>query len=527
MGVNLNPALRVRHVARYAPDATALVYEGTRIPYRRFWAGIERTAALLAAGGLRRGDRIAYLGLNSPTLLEAYFAAAHLGAVFVPVNSRLAAAELRHLLRDAGAHTLVVEEGHRPLVEEVLDGVAARRLLLVDTDPAVPVPSQVPYRWELLSTAAKEAGEPREPVHRTEGDLAVLMYTSGSTALPKGVMLTHGNLWWNTVNVDALLDTRRGDTTLAVAPMFHIGGLNAFTLGTLLGGGTVVVRRRFDPARCLDDLRVHRPASLFAVPAMYAALLRTPGFGQADLSCLRAAVVAGAPVPPPLIHEYARHGVLLQQAWGLTETAPFATHLPAAATLAKAGSAGIPMPYTEIRLIDPHDGGVITEPDTRGEVCVRGPNVTPGYWNDPEATRAALGADGWFRTGDVGELDHDGHLTIVDRAKDVIISGGENVYSAEVERALDGFPGIAEVAVVGAPCPRWGERVVAVVVLDQDSREPVLQAVREYAGRRLARYKLPSELSVIAAVPRNGSGKVDRPALRRWIAERAAAVPAR
>lgn len=520
MGADLSPAARIRHAARYSAASTALIYEDAPVSYGEFYDRVLATATGLARSGLRRGDRVAYLGLNSATLLEAFFAAACLGAVFVPVNSRLAAPEAAHVLRDSGAHTLLAEEGHRALVEAVAPEIPVRRLLLVDTDPAAPATGEPAPCWDRLSTVARRDGAGTvEPLALTEDDIAVLMYTSGSTGLPKGVVLTHGNLWWNTVNVDALLDTRRGDTTLAVAPMFHIGGLNAFTLGTLIRGGTAVVRRGFEPGQCLEDLLRHRRAGLFAVPAMYSALARTPGFAEADLSFLRAAVVAGAPVPAELIHSYADHGVLLQQAWGLTETSPFATYLPSAATREKAGSAGIPMPFTEIRLIDPRSGHLVDEPLTRGEICVRGPNVTPGYWNDPAATREALREGGWLHTGDIGQLDGDGYLYVVDHAKDMIITGGENVYPAEVERALTGCPGIADIAVVGTPHPRWGETVVAVVV-PEGGAAPGLQEVRDHAEQQLARYKLPSALLLTDALPRNGSGKTDKPALRRWAAER-------
>ncbi|WP_107419964.1 acyl-CoA synthetase, partial [Streptomyces carpinensis] len=474
-------------------------------------------AAGLAARGLRRGDRIAYLGLNSAPLFQTLLAAAHLGAIFVPLNHRLATDEVRHILADSGAHTVVVEEGHRALVESILTEVPARHHVLVDTDPACPAAAAVTAVWTPLSELVGYAGPDLNPVALHEDHLAALMYTSGTTGRPKGVMLTHGNLWWNAVNVDSVVDTRPGDTNLAVAPLFHIGGLNALTLRTLLRGGTVVIRRTFDPAQCLEDLVRHRVAGIFAVPAMFAALARTPGFAEADLGGLRAVIVAGAPVPPQLIRDYAaRHGVFLQQAWGLTETAPFATYLPPALTLEKAGSAGVPMPYTEVCLCAPGSGVKIDEPEVRGEICVRGPNVTPGYWNNPAATREAFDDAGWFHTGDIGYRDKDGFYYVVDRLKEMIISGGENVYPAEVERVLAELPGVTEVAVVGVPDPKWGETVLAVLTCRQGA-ELTLEQVRDFAGRHLARYKLPTKVLIIDELPRNASGKLAKAQLRDWI----------
>jgi fatty-acyl-CoA synthase len=343
------------------------------------------------------------------------------------------------------------------------------------------------------------------------------MFTSGTTGTPKGVVLTHGNAWWNAVNVELRLDTRRGDVTYAAAPLFHIGALNSFVLRTLIRGGTVVVRRAFDPRTCLEDLVAHRVNSMFAVPQMFAALARVPGVFEADLSRLRAIVVAGAPVPPSLIELYAEHGILLQQAWGLTETAPFATHLPAERTLDKTGSAGIPMPYTDVRVVGAGTNEPL-RPGEAGEICVRGPNVTPGYWNNPQATAAAFDDEGWFHSGDIGYVDKDGYLFIVDRLKDMIISGGENVYPAEVERALASMPGVVDVAVVGVVDEEWGEAVAAVVSAAPDAAI-TLDGVREYAARHLARYKLPRRLTLVPAMPRNASGKLDKAVIRRLAAE--------
>jgi acyl-CoA synthetase (AMP-forming)/AMP-acid ligase II len=476
--VDISPAAAVYRRSRYAADTTALVYEGTEISAAEVARTVRDMATGLAQGGLRRGDRVAYLGYNSAVLLQALLAGAHLGAVFVPVNFRLVADEVRHILMDCGAHTLIVEESHRAMVESIRTEVPARLHVLVDTDAACPCATEPAPLWTPLSELRGWARPELEPVALHGEDLAVLMYTSGTTGRPKGVMLTHGNLWWNAVNVDSVLDTRPYDTTLAVAPLFHIGGLNALTLRTLVRGGTVVVRRAFDPAQCVEDLVRYRVSGLFAVPAMFAALARTPGFAEADLSGLRSAIVAGAPVPHQLIRDYAEHGILLQQAWGLTETSPFATYLPADLTLGKAGSCGAPMPYTEVCLLAPGSGAMISEPGTHGELCVRGPNVTPGYWNNPAATREAFDEAGWFHTGDIGYRDEDGFYYVVDRIKDMIISGGENVYPAEVERVLVEYPGVVEVAVIGIPDPEWGETVLGSCANSPGGTSPTTSSPR-------------------------------------------------
>jgi fatty-acyl-CoA synthase len=492
--VDINAAAAVHRNALYQPDALVVRYAGGNLTCAQLDDRAARLASVFAEGGVAAGDRVAYLGLNSPAFLTTMLAAFRLGAIFVPVNSRLAGPELRSVLQRSGASILVCEEGHRAAVKAVREQTALKRLLLVDDDPEAPTTSLA---------------------HRRFDDPAVLMFTSGTTGRPKGVILTHGNIWWNCVNVDSRLDTRRGDVTHAAAPIFHIGALNSFVMRTLLRGGTVVLRRAFEPRAFLDDLVAYRVNSFFAAPAMLTAVARVPGVFEADLSHVRTIVVAGAPVPPFLIQQYAEHGLWLQQAWGLTETAPFATHLPVERTLDKLGSAGIPMPHTEIRVVDPATNEPVS-PGTRGEVVVRGPNVTPGYWEDPEVTRAAFDEEGWFHSGDIGYLDEDGYLFIVDRLKDMIISGGENVYPAEVERALADMPGLADVAIIGTPDRTWGETVVAVVSLAEGAAV-TLADVREYAAARLARYKLPRQMRIVATVPRNASGKLDKPAIRQMI----------
>jgi fatty-acyl-CoA synthase len=515
--VDVNPATAVSRQAALQPDSVVICYPGGDLTYAELDGRAARLAAVLAAGGTREGERVAYLGLNSPAFLITLLAAHRLGALFVPLNFRLAAAELQRLFQLSGATAVVAEEGHREIVDGVRSATTLRRFLLVDDDPEVPAAVEEAAGWEPWSTALADATPVPDVVPRTFDDPAMLMFTSGTTGEPKGVVLTHGNVWWNSVNVDSRLDTRRGDVTYIAAPLFHIGALNSFGLRTLARGGTLVVRRGFDPACMLEDLSKHGVNSMFAVPMMLAAVRRVPGVFDRDFSSLRAVVVAGAPVPPSLIEDFAAHGVWLEQAWGLTETAPFATHLPREWTTTKLGSAGVPMPHTEVRVVEPGTSEPVGA-GVAGELLVRGPNVTPGYWENPVATAAAFDAEGWFHSGDIGYLDDDSCLFIVDRLKDMITTGGENVYPAEVERALADMPEVLDVAVVGAPDPQWGETVVAVVSVAPGATI-TLEDVREHAAERLARYKLPRRLKVVESIPRNPSGKLVKPVIRAWVSE--------
>ncbi|MFD5259190.1 AMP-binding protein [Streptomyces bobili] len=515
LAVDLNPAAAVARNARYHGDDVVLDYPGGDLTYRELDDKAARLAAALADGGTGNGDRVAYLGLNSTAFFVTMLAAFRIGALFVPINFRLADPELAQVLSVSGARVIVGEEGHRAAVDRVRDRTTLDRFLLVDDDPEAP--STAPNGWQPWAALIRRAAPVATTVARHTDDPAILMFTSGTTGTPKGVVLTHGNVWWNSVNVELHLDTRRGDVTYAAAPLFHIGALNSFALRTLTRGGTVAVRRTFDPRQCADDLVRLRINSMFGVPQMFTALARVADFFEHDLSHLRAVVVAGAPVPPSLLQQYADHGLLLQQAWGLTETAPFATHLPVERALDKTGSAGIPMPYTQVRVVD-----VLTrEPvaaGVHGEIVVRGPNVAAGYWNDPHATASAYDSEGWFHSGDIGHLDADGYLYVIDRLKDMIISGGENVYPAEVEHALATMPGVLDVAVVGVPDPQWGETVAAVISTAPDTTI-TLEDVRDHAARHLARYKLPRRLTIVETVPRNGSGKLDKPAVRKAAAQ--------
>ena len=307
-------------------------------------------------------------------------------------------------------------------------------------------------------------------------------------------------------------DVLASDVTLAAAPLFHIGGLNVLTLVTLQKGGLVLLHRNFDAAVALAEVQRHRVTTMFGVPTMFQLMAQHPNFADTDLSSLRILICGGAPCPESLLKIWEARGVPIQQGYGLTETAPMVSFLPPEYALSKLGSSGRPPLFTEVQLVKV-DGKRISEPQVKGEILTRGPNVMRGYWRNPDATAEAIDPDGWFHTGDVGWMDPDGFLTISDRVKDMIISGGENIYPAEVENVIKEYPGIAEVAVIGLPDPKWGETVCAVVTLNTgESLE--LDQLRTFAETRLARYELPRRLEIVPALPRNATGKILKAQLR-------------
>lgn len=489
--------------AKRSPNRRAITFEGTTITYGELQARIDRTATVLREGGVRSGDRVGYLGVNHPAFIETMFATARLGAIFVPLNFRLTGPELVFIIEDAGCHTMVADSQHQEVLDSVRGDVNVRRWLGVEA---------APHGWDD-QLALRDAADPVADVEPVDSDaVAVIMYTSGTTGLPKGAMLTHGNFWWNNANASCTLDMLESDVTLVFAPLFHIGGLNVTTLQTMLRGGEVVLHRNFDPNLALEDIPKYGVSTIFGVPAMFLFISQMPGFADADLMSVRMLICGGAPVPEPLLKAYAGRGIPINQGYGLTETAPMVTFLTSEFGMEKIGSAGTTPLLCEVKLVD-DDGNTVTEADAKGEVCVSGPNVMKGYWNRPEATAEAIDAEGWFHTGDVGYLDADGFLFIADRVKDMVISGGENVYPAEVESVLYEHPAIGEVAVIGLDDERWGEAVTAVVVL-KDGEDLSLEALREFATEKLARYKLPTRLHTIEEIPRNASGKVLKRELR-------------
>ncbi|MFC9595212.1 long-chain fatty acid--CoA ligase [Streptomyces sp. NPDC056944] len=494
-GIGSWPARRDRR----SPRRTALLHEGRAVDYAELHDRCTRLAHVLRGAGVARGDRVAYLGPNHPAYLETLFAAGLLGAVFVPLNTRLAVPELLHQLTDSGSGVLVHAGQPAERVSELVAGASVATVLAVRGGPGA--------SYEEALAAA-----PSEPVDEEVGheDVCLIMYTSGTTGRSKGAVLTHGNIVWNSLNVLVDTDLAADEVTLVAAPLFHTAALNMSCLPTLLKGGTVLLESSFDPDRTLRLIERHRVTGMFGVPTMYDAMAAAPGWADADLTGLRTLLCGGAPVPGRTARAYLDRGLAFVQGYGMTETAPGALVLGRADSLSRAGSAGVPHFFTDVRVLLP--SGEEAAPGEKGEVVVAGPNVTPGYWNLPEATAAAF-RDGGFRSGDVATVDEDGYVRLVDRLKDMIISGGENIYPAEVEDALLGHPDVAEAAAIGVPDARWGEVGRAVVVLRAGAVVTEAELIAHLEGR-LARYKIPRSVVLAPELPRNAAGKLLKAPLR-------------
>ncbi|MFB7883241.1 long-chain fatty acid--CoA ligase [Microbacterium sp. NPDC056057] len=484
------------------PDKTAVVFGDHELTYRELADAADRVAAVLWHRGIRRGDAVAYIGENSPQFLEVMFGAAQLGAVFVPVNTRLAAPEVQHLLVDSGARAVVLDP---EFLERAMPGVEAGRVAhVIVTGDGLP---EHPGLARL--TAAAPGGHTVADVDLE--DPAAIVYTSGTTGRPKGAVLTHGNLTWVALNCIVDYDVVSTDVSLMISPLFHVASLGMGALPVLLKGATLVLEKGFEPGRALALIQERGITMLSGVPTTYQLMADHAAWASSDLSTLRKLTCGGSAVPTRILNTYEERGLSFSQGYGMTETSPGATSLPPTMTREKQGSVGLPHFFTDVRITDEH--GDVVPRGTVGEIEVAGPNVFLGYHGLPEATAAAFSPDGWFRSGDLGYLDADGYLYISDRLKDMIISGGENIYPAEVENLIADIEGISGVAVVGVPDERWGEVPWAVVTL-REGAEVDTEIVRAHLDGLLARYKLPKNVVVVEDLPRTASGKVRKADLR-------------
>jgi fatty-acyl-CoA synthase len=492
--INLSSFIRLH--ARRTPDKTAIVFGDSRIDYRTFESRIARTAGWLAQRGIGVGDVVAVLMKNSPAFIELAFAASHIGAVFLPINYRLAADEVAYIAGHAGAKLLIADD-------EL--AAATRDAVLVDAAA------------RLDSTVLAGDAAPAEAVPRQPGDLFRLMYTSGTTARPKGVIHSYDNFYWKSSDQIILFGLSPDTRLLIVGPLYHVGAFDLPGMAVLWLGGTIVLHREFDPAAVLQAIETERIDGVWLAPVMTSAVLAQAAKAPRDVSSLRWVIGGGDRTPEARIHAFAAQfpNARYVDAYGLTETCSGDTFMDAGFEIAKIGSAGRPTAHVEIRIAD--EQGNPLPPGESGEICLRGPKVTRGYWRDPERTAAAFFGD-WFRTGDVGHLDADGFLFLTDRKKDMIVSGGENIASSEVERVLYELPQIAEAAVIGVADDRWGERPVAVVVM-ADGAVLNADAILAHCRAKLAGFKVPKAVVLRDRLPRNPSGKVLKRVLREELAE--------
>jgi fatty-acyl-CoA synthase len=490
----IDPSSFIAFHARQAPERCALKYRGEEISYAAFHSRIQTVGGWLASRGIGPDDVVAVLMKNSAAFLDIAFAASHVGAIFLPINFRLASDEIAYIVENSGARLLIADEEFRA------SAAGPAPIVLVDVTA------------QSNATRLGPGAKPAEAHRRRASDLMRLMYTSGTTDRPKGVMLTYGNIHWKSVDHVLALGLSHDTRLLVAGPLYHVGALDLPGIAVLWQGGMLSILRDFDAAQCLAAIEADRLDGAWLAPVMTTSILTLPDRGRYDVSSLRWAIGGGEKTPEARIRAFSQYFTNARyiDAYGLTETCGGDTFMEPGLEITKIGSTGRAVPHVEIEIRD--DMGHRVVPGENGEICLRGPKVTRGYWKDPEKTTAAFFGD-WFRSGDVGYLDEDGFLYLTDRKKDMIISGGENIASSEVERVIYELPQVREVAVIGMPDQRWGERPIAVVVL-ADSAALELPDLTEHCRQRLASFKVPKQLIIRDSLPRNPSGKVLKRVLR-------------
>ncbi|MGA3324781.1 MAG: fatty acid--CoA ligase [Terriglobia bacterium] len=521
----LTPVRLKRHAAQVFGRKVGVVCGEDRFTYREFNERADRLSAALLRLGVRKGDRVAYLSFNCHRLLEAYYGVPQIGAILLAMNIRLAPEELTYILNAAAPRVLCFDPEFIPLVEALRARVQCveHYISLRDVKPAW---AQEKFYDELLASSAPAEIDFREI---DEHSVAELFYTSGTTAYPKGVMLTHRNLYLHAFYTAIGLRGSDHDVHLYTVPLFHINSWGAPHIFTLLGGRHVMLRK-FDPPTVLALVQSEGVTHLHLVPSMATALLNHPDFSRYDLSSVREALIGGAPTSAALLQEVEKKipGCTAKGGYGLTETSPVVTiahvkeHLandPEKENLRRKSKAGYALAGSEIRVVDFDGRDVAADGQQVGEIVVRGDVVMEGYWRQPEATAAAI-RDGWFHTGDLATLDDEGYILIVDRAKDMILTGGENVASAEIERVLYEHSAVLECAVIAIPHEQWGEVAKAIITL-KAGRQASEAEIMDHCRKHLAGFKIPKSIEFCDALPKGGTGKILKKVLREkyWVGQ--------
>jgi fatty-acyl-CoA synthase len=500
-----------RHAER-TPDKLALVdaHTGRQFTYALFNQLANRLASFLRDElGIQRGDRVSILAQNSSDYFEVLFACGKIGAILNTLNWRLAVPELEYIINDCTPRVMIYEPEFAAAVETLRPKIGCEAyIILGDSAPD----GEWTYENALAAGSPADFAGPRLNYEETWA----ILYTSGTTGRPKGAQVTYGNFFYNAVGMGLAIDLTSQDVNLNVLPTFHAGGLGLYAGPIFHAGGTLIVMRAFDPGKMLALIAEWRVTKLLLVPAIYLALLQFPDFDKTDLSSVVHWGSGGSSLPPSLVQQYAEKGIIIQQGFGMTETGPTVFIIDKENALRKAGSVGKPVLHTDVCIMNRQ--GNVLGPNQVGELCIRGGNVTSGYWNQPEATAEAI-KDGWLHSGDAAMYDEEGFYTIVDRWKDMFISGGENVYPAEVENVIYQHPAVAETAVIGVPHPKWQETGRALIVL-KESQTATEKEIIDFCQGKLARYKIPkSVIFMDEPLPRTAAGKVLKRSLREKFGE--------
>jgi fatty-acyl-CoA synthase len=494
-----------RHAER-TPNKLALVdaHRDRQLTYVQLNERADRFASFLQHGiGLKRGDRISILAQNSSDYYEILFACSKTGVILNTLNWRLAIPELEYIIDDCQPRLLIYEPEFAEAVETLRESYRFEQFLVLGETTMA---GEWTYESVLAAASPAKVSSPRLTYDKTWA----IIYTSGTTGRPKGAQVTYGNFFFNAVGMGQAIDLHSQDVNLNVLPTFHIGGLGLYAGPTFHAGGTVVVMQAFDPGKLLQLIQDWKVTALLLVPSIYLVLAQFPDFDKYDLSSVRSWASGGSALPPALVQQFAEKGIIIQQGFGMTETGPTVFLIDADHAVSKAGSVGKPVLHTEVCIMDREHNQL--GPEQVGELCIRGGNVISGYWNRPEATAEAL-IDGWLHSGDAAKYDNDGFYYIVDRWKDMFISGGENVYPAEVENVIYQHPAVAEVAVIGVPHPKWQEVGKAIVVLKTGYTVSESELIGFCQGK-LARYKIPKSVAFTDVLPRTAAGKVLKRELR-------------
>jgi fatty-acyl-CoA synthase len=496
-----------RHAER-TPQKLALVdaHSDRRFTYAQLNERANRFASFLVDTlGLKPGERISILAQNSTDYYEVLFGCGKAGIILNTLNWRLAPPELEFIINDCQPRLLIYEPMFADAVDSLRDKIPCEFYMQLAGEAQAPTGE---WSYENALQAGSPAGVELPPL--TYEDTWAIIYTSGTTGKPKGARVTYGNFFYNAVGMGLAIDLNSEDVNINVLPTFHIGGLGLYACPTLHAGGTVVVMRAFDPQEFMRLVQQWRVTKFLLVPSIYLVLAQHLDLERYDLSSVKSWASGGSALPPSLVHQYAEKGIIIQQGFGMTETGPTVFIITKEDALRKAGSVGKPVMHTDVRIMD-REGNVLGANQV-GELCIKGGNVTSGYWNRPDATAEAF-VDGWLHSGDAAKFDEDGFYYIVDRWKDMFISGGENVYPAEVENVIYQLPAVAEVAVIGVPHPKWQEVGKAIVVL-KEGQTLTEEEVIAFCQGKLARFKIPKSVAFTDQLPRTAAGKVLKRELR-------------